>query len=188
MTRDRDGRWAAARRWLGRVTVPSATTVAVTLVLAGVTPLFLGGTGRLVAAAGGVVVVGGTVLGTRGLVAGGTVLALGGVALTGADGGVAALDLLVATTTALLAWDAGRYGFTVASQLGRSAPTVRIVVAHTAASAAAAFGATAVGYAAYLGVDGRGSFTAFVLLLVGVGLATAPFLGSRWTALRDALS
>jgi len=157
--------------------VPPAT-VGITLALSATTVLLLAGgldTASATAARALFATVGGsgllvtaTAAGSRRVLTAGALLAVLGVALAGSVGGVPTLGLLLATATVFLALDAGRYGVTVAAQLGPGARSRRLLFAHTAVSTAVAGSGLLVGYLGFLTFDGHGSFTAFVSLLVGV--------------------
>ncbi|WP_435195928.1 DUF7519 family protein [Natronomonas sp. EA1] len=103
----------------------------------------------------------------------GTVLLLGGVLLGGVFG-VAPEALLLATATAVLAWDVGDNGLGMAAQLGREAATARAELVHAAATTSVLAVGTGLCYTVFRLVTGTRPVAALVLLLFGaLALAAA---------------
>jgi len=149
---------------------PARTSAGVAVVLATAAAMWLPSVaGRAFGLTGAALVAVGAVRGRRRWVTAGAVSLLVGVAATGL-GGASVLPLVGATLCTLLAWDAGRYGITVGEQLGREASTVRLELAHLAATAAVGTAAALVGTVTYATLAAGTDGLAVVVLLVGVAL------------------
>ncbi|MFC7234485.1 DUF7519 family protein [Halosegnis marinus] len=95
-----------------------------------------------------------------------------GVLVAGAAG-ASVEPLLVATAAALVAYDTGETGLSVAEQLGLGARTGRLVAARAATSVGVLALATGAAYAVYRFSAGAPSTAAVTLLLVGAFLVAA---------------
>lgn len=95
-----------------------------------IAPLPLGGIGLVVTFGGALIVVAGTITSQRQWIHGGGLAMLVGIVIAAIQGHPAG-SLLLATMLAIVGWDVSRYGIVVGEQLGRTAATTRIEVAHT---------------------------------------------------------
>lgn len=82
--------------------------------------------------------------------------------------GMAPVLLLAAAFLAIVAWDVGHNGFSIADELGRDASTLRIELVHAVSSIVVFAVGSIVGYTVYLIVTGRQPVLALIALLIGV--------------------
>ncbi|AFK21087.1 hypothetical protein E6P09_18140 (plasmid) [Haloferax mediterranei ATCC 33500] len=97
----------------------------------------------------------------------GTVLLVVAIILAGMLG-MAPLFLLTAAFFALIAWDVGQNGFSIADEVGSGVSTLRIEMVHAVSSSVVFAAGSSVGYAVFLTMTGRQPVLALVALLVGV--------------------
>jgi len=99
----------------------------------------------------------------------GALALLVGIALAG-SGDAPELWVLVATVSAVVAWDAGQNAISLGEQLGRDANTARAEVAHSAATVAVGSTTAGVAYVVYLFAGGSRPLSGVVVLLVAVAI------------------
>jgi len=166
-TADADGRLAA----VGADRRPALASAILAFVLTGSGTALLAAS-RLSVAAGvcATLAVGfGAVLGRRAWISGGTILFLAGVSLAG-FWDVPPLVIATATLLALVGWDVGRYGITVGEQLGRTAGTLPIELAHATASLLVGGAGLVLASATFFVVGGGQTNPGLAAVLVGVVL------------------
>lgn len=159
---------------------PARISMALAVGFATLGALTLPSTGFVLSGLLGALVVGAATLrGSEAFVGFGALLLLVGAVFAGALRAPPE-PLVLRTLLALLAWDAGRYAIAIGEQLGRSADTRRIELAHSAFAAAVGVAGAGLGYATFRALAGRGRTAAALLLLVGAVVLVL--------ALRDAAS
>lgn len=97
----------------------------------------------------------------------GIAMLFGGIVIAGMIG-MAPMFLLVAAFLVAIVWDVGQNGFTIAEEVGKGVPTLRIELIHLISSIVVLVAGVSIGYAVFLTVSGGQPAIALVALLVGV--------------------
>lgn len=97
----------------------------------------------------------------------GTAMLFVGVVIAGMVG-MAPVFLLVAALLVATVWEVGQNGFSIAEEVGKEVPTLRIELVHLTSSIVVLVAGVSIGYAVFLTATGGQPAIALVALLVGV--------------------
>lgn len=82
--------------------------------------------------------------------------------------GMAPMFLITASVLAVVAWNVGRNGFSIATEIGHGVSTLRIEIIHAISSIVVLAVGSSVGYAVYLVMTGGQPVLALLALLIGI--------------------